>query len=83
MPRQDHIEFKKGPYPVMGWANRRNRIVASPVVSNRALPLETLDECYVGSGFRIRRWLPTGNPSHLFVETLRRDALVQPSGGNG
>ena len=48
----------------MGWANRRNRIVTSPVASDRALPLETLDECCVRSGFRIRRWLPTGNPSH-------------------
>ncbi|MEN9632562.1 MAG: hypothetical protein RL077_966, partial [Verrucomicrobiota bacterium] len=31
-----------------------------PVASDRALPLETLDECCVRSGFRIRRWLPTG-----------------------
>ena len=67
----------------MGWANRRNRIVTSPVASDRALPLETLNECSVRSGFRIRQWLPTGNLSHLFVETLRRDALVQPGGENG
>ena len=54
-----------------------------PVASDRVLPLETLDECCVRSGFRIRRWLPTGNPNHLFIGTLRRDALVQPDGGNG
>ena len=54
-----------------------------PVASDRVLPLETLDECCVRSGFRIRRWLPTGNPNHLFIGTLRRDALVQPGGGNG
>jgi len=58
---------------VIGWANQRNRIVTSPVASDRALPLETLDECCVRSGFRIRRWLLTGNPNHsssrLFVGT--------------
>jgi hypothetical protein len=68
---------------VMGEANRRKRSVTSPVASDRALPLETLDECCVRSGFRIRRWLPTGNPNHLFIGTLRRDALVQPGGENG
>ena len=63
---------------VMGWANRRNRSITSPVASDRALPLETLNECCGRSGFRIRRWLPTGNLSHsssgLFVGTLRRDS---------
>ena len=39
---------------VMGEANRRKRSVTSPVASDRALPLETLDECCVRSGFRIR-----------------------------
>ncbi len=53
----------------MSWANRRKRIVTSPVVSDKALPLETLNECCVRSGFRIRRWLRTENPSHLFVGT--------------
>ena len=69
MPRQVHIEFEGFPYPVIDWANRLNRTVTSPVARDKALPLETLDECCVRSGFRIRRWLPTGNPSHLFVGT--------------
>ena len=73
MPRQVHIEFEGAlsghGLPVMGWANRRNRIITSPVARDKALPLETLDECSERSRFRVRRWLPTENPSHLFVGT--------------
>jgi len=51
MPRQVHIEFEGLPYPFIDWANRLNRIVTSPVASDKALPLEILDECCVRSSF--------------------------------
>ncbi len=57
------------PYPVLAWAQRQKRMLASPVGSDRSLFAETLDECHVRSGFRIWRWLLKGDRARLFVGT--------------